>query len=1187
MHRVATASCRATLAFVLFATIALTSSTAPGHGQTVETEIVPGGFLESATTGLARPLLTQSVIQALLPARGPFNFPAPYGTRGVRLTNATDCGGGDCVFPVGYSYWRNTNNHVGSDEMLIFLGLNNTRGGGGPTLFGYNKTTEQVTRLGPLFDPSSGRNSHSGEGWYFSATQPTKIYMDDGPRMLRYDVLSRQYETVYDVSARYGADKILWQMHSSDDDRVHSATLRATPGYEMLGCVVYHEDTAQFQYFPKIGDFDECQLDKSGRWLLILENVDHQYDMENRIIDLTTGVERLIWDQDGAVAHDDTGYGYVVGPDNWYAVPNAEFLWDFSLNPLSRVMMSHTIAWDSPAPNHLSHTNARPGVPPSQQYACGSGASRAIVPWANEIICFALDGSMRVLVVAPVMTDLNASGGGDDYSKQPKGNLDVTGQYFIWTSNAGGGRLDAFIVKVPSQVLMGDTGGTADTTPPVLSAVTASGIATSAATIAWTTSEAADSQVEYGTTTSYGSQTPRDTTLLTGHSQGLSGLTAGTLYHYRVRSRDAAGNLATSQDFTFTTTAEPVPPPPAGTGPIAHWPLSEGSGTMAADATGRGHTGTLLNGATWVTWTAGTGINLDGANDYVDVPHAADLDPYPLTLTTWVRSGTTGLGGVVNKYAPSSFNGYQLFFDGGSLCAWYFRDASNFVWNGTGCSLATSGVNDNLWHHVAFVVDAAGGRLYVDGVLRASRAWTGTPGATTTTQRLALGAYPGTDTPYLRGQLDDVRIYARPLTAQEVTAVAAAPDTTAPAVGLAAPSAGATVSGTVTMSATASDNVGVTGVRLRVDGVDLGAEITASPYSRSWNTTTAVNGTHVLTAVARDAAGNTTVSAPITVTVANDAAAPAISAVAATGVTGTTATIGWTTDEPADSQVEYGTTTAYGGQTARDATLTTSHSQTLTGLAAGTLYHFRVKSRDAAGNLATSQDFTFTTTATAPGGDGGKRRPVGRWKFSEGVGTTAADVSGLGHAGALMNGATWATGTAGTGINLDGANDYVDVPHAADLDPYPLTLTTWVRSGTTGLGGVVNKYAPSSFNGYQLFFDGGSLCAWYFRDASNFVWNGTGCSLATSGVNDNLWHHVAFVVDAAGGRLYVDGVLRASRAWTGTPGATTTTQRLALGAYPGTDTPYLRGQLDDVRIYARPLTEEEIFDAWDAAAPNP
>ena len=64
------------------------------------------------------------------------------------------------------------------------------------------------------------------------------------------------------------------------------------------------------------------------------------------------------------------------------------------------------------------------------------------------------------------------------------------------------------------------------------------------------------------------------------------------------------------------------------------------------------------------------------------------------------------------------------------------------------------------------------------------------------------------------------------------------PDTTAPTVSLTAPANGATVSGTVTLTATASDNVGVAGVQFLVDGNPLGAEDTTSPYSVSWNTTT-------------------------------------------------------------------------------------------------------------------------------------------------------------------------------------------------------------------------------------------------------------------------------------------------------------------------------------------------------------
>jgi len=99
------------------------------------------------------------------------------------------------------------------------------------------------------------------------------------------------------------------------------------------------------------------------------------------------------------------------------------------------------------------------------------------------------------------------------------------------------------------------------------------------------------------------------------------------------------------------------------------------------------------------------------------------------------------------------------------------------------------------------------------------------------------------------------------------------PDTTPPSVSISSPGAGQTVSGTVTVSANASDNVGVTSVQFRLDGANLGAEDTAAPYAVSWNTTTVANGSHSLTATARDAAGNWSAwaySSPITTSTYDD-----------------------------------------------------------------------------------------------------------------------------------------------------------------------------------------------------------------------------------------------------------------------------------------------------------------------------
>ena len=96
-------------------------------------------------------------------------------------------------------------------------------------------------------------------------------------------------------------------------------------------------------------------------------------------------------------------------------------------------------------------------------------------------------------------------------------------------------------------------------------------------------------------------------------------------------------------------------------------------------------------------------------------------------------------------------------------------------------------------------------------------------------------------------------------------------DTTPPTVALTSPASGAVLRGATAVSANASDNVGVVGVQFRLDGINLGAEDTASPYSVSWDTTTATSGAHGLTAVARDAAGNSTTSSAVTITVDNSA----------------------------------------------------------------------------------------------------------------------------------------------------------------------------------------------------------------------------------------------------------------------------------------------------------------------------
>src|SRR5262249_21603389 len=99
---------------------------------------------------------------------------------------------------------------------------------------------------------------------------------------------------------------------------------------------------------------------------------------------------------------------------------------------------------------------------------------------------------------------------------------------------------------------------TISNTGPVLSAITASALTATSATITWTSNQASASQVDYGLTTTYGSSTALNTSPVTSHSQSLTGLTSATVYHYRVRSENAQLQETVSGDFTFTTAGAPV-----------------------------------------------------------------------------------------------------------------------------------------------------------------------------------------------------------------------------------------------------------------------------------------------------------------------------------------------------------------------------------------------------------------------------------------------------------------------------------------------------------------------------------------------------------------------------------------------------------------------------------------------------
>jgi chitodextrinase len=189
-------------------------------------------------------------------------------------------------------------------------------------------------------------------------------------------------------------------------------------------------------------------------------------------------------------------------------------------------------------------------------------------------------------------------------------------------------------------------------------------------------------------------------------------------------------------------------------------------------------------------------------------------------------------------------------------------------------------------------------------------------------------------------------------------------DTTKPSVNITSPANGATVNGSITIAANASDNVGVTKVEF-YDGSTLVGSSSTQPYSYMWNTKNASAGSHTLTAKAYDAANNVTTSAAVQVTVTNttaDTTQPSVpSGLAVMGVTTSSVSLSWNASTDNVGVTGY-RIYRYGGSTS-SATVTTT-SFTDSGLSAGTAYNYTVSAIDAAGNASPQSSPVAATTKT-------------------------------------------------------------------------------------------------------------------------------------------------------------------------------------------------------------------------------
>lgn len=471
----------------------------------------------------------------------------------------------------------------------------------------------------------------------------------------------------------------------------------------------------------------------------------------------------------------------------------------------------------------------------------------------------------------------------------------------------------------------------ADDTGPVISDVAVINITATSATITWTTDEAATSQVEYGKNPSYGSITPLDENLVTSHSVNLTGLSAETTYHYKVSSTDASGNPAESKDYTFDTLDDAAPvfygvmaTDITATSVTIIWATSEpassqveyGLTTGYGSATTLDETLVLSHSVDLAGLTPKTGYHFRvKSTDASDNPAQSGdyafttLDNDAPVISNVTATNITGTGATITWTTDDPAEGGVEY--GESLS--YGKSVYLYVTQVTNHSVNLTGLNSQTTYH------------YKVKSRDASDIWAESGDFTFTTLDITAPAISS-------------------VVATDISATAANIMWTTNEAATSLVEYGTTAS---YGSATSHDTALVSNHKAHLTGLK----------SRT---------TYHYRVKSRDTAGLWTESADRTFTT-TDINAPVISNVAATNITGTDATITWTTDDAAESQVEYGTSIGYGLTTAPDTNRVTKHSVYLTDLGPQVTYHYRVKSRDASGFWAESVDYTFTTGAD-PGG---------------------------------------------------------------------------------------------------------------------------------------------------------------------------------------------------------------------------
>lgn len=609
-------------------------------------------------------------------------------------------------------------------------------------------------------------------------------------------------------------------------------------------------------------------------------------------------------------------------------------------------------------------------------------------------------------------------------------------------------------------------------------------------------------------------------------------------------------------------------------GLVGYWKLDDGSGTTATDSSTNGNNGTLTNGPTWTTGQIGGAVQFDGSNDSIEISSVPALNG-TFTYSAWINLNSTPGGTVSIADKGSNLRNLEI-LGGGYLSFWTGFNAQT-----------TTTVSTSIWHHVVGLYDGTTTRLYVDGVLSNSATGTASSDSANT---LSIGGFGGAR--YFPGKIDEVRIYSRALSADEISKLYNLTSPTGVDASLDAYWSfdGSNVSGTTLYdqsgrgkNGTLMNGVQVTqgkiGQALFFDGVDDRVNVATVATGTTFTITAWVrpqpggpsygqffgenqdscfefhNANNKLTFDSGGSYNDSNTALPD-----NEWSFVGISVTAGSG------------------------TFYLNGNPDGTKTGISSHNYVDIGWnVGGEYFHGKIDELRFYGRALSQSEMQslyqqggvakFNSSISQPQGTGKVFSGlVDYWRFDDGSGTTATDSGTGAHNGTLTGGGfTWGTGQVNGGLDTTGAG-YISTADTS-LANNSFTLSAWAKRTTSGTYDYIFAQGSSASTNNILQFG--------FRDSNVFMCAFYNNDLDTTGTyTDTNWHYWTCTYDAVSNlrSIYLDGVFLKSDT--------------ASADYQGSGAQQIgasfAGSLDEFRIYSRALSADEVRQIYNLTNPaNP